>query len=171
MKRTLLAALAITLALAAPALAETPEEAVAYAFLGLADAATLTRSATHLTWHETSISPAVFEGHGEGQKGAYDVTFSVTKLSDCDYEIYLAGSPAMVRGGRTLYARIALADITGLVAGEFKVTIEGNGFCQTGQMNPNCTRVHETDIFGTLDGAKHARLVGELRTEVCVGPD
>ena len=168
MRLPFLVVFAAMLVVVAPAFAETPEEAVAYAFLGLANDATLTRSATHLIWHETSMSPAVFEGHGEGQKGAYDVTFSVTKLADCDFEIYLAGPPSMVRGGKTLYARIALADIGGVVAGEFKVTIEGDGFCQTGQLNPNCTRVHQTDLFGTLDAAKHARLVEQLHAEVCV---
>lgn len=157
-------------ALPAPALAETPEEAVAYAFLGLAGGAELDRGLTHLTWRAASASPAMFVGHGEGGRRAYDVTFTVTARSDCDYEIELAGSPDMVRGGKTLYARVALRDIRAVVGGAFQVTIEGDGFCQTGASNPNCTLVHKTDIYGTLDPEKHARLVEQLQNEVCAKP-
>jgi hypothetical protein len=149
--------------------AETPEQAVAYAFLGLAADATLDRGAMHLEWHEASASPAMFVGHGEGGGRSYDVTFTVTARSDCDYEIELAGPPGMVRGGKTLYARIALRDISGIVGGAFQVAIEGDGFCQTGATNPNCTLVHKTDVYGALDPTKHARLVEQLQM-VCVRP-
>jgi len=151
-------------------LAETAEEAVAYAFLGLAADAELDRGRMHLTWQAVSASPAMFAGHGEGPGRTYDVIFTVTALSDCDYEIQLAGPPEMVRGGEALYARIQLDEVAGILAGEFQVTIEGDGFCQTGESNPNCTLVHKTDIYGTLDPAKHARLVGQLQGEVCAKP-
>jgi hypothetical protein len=157
--------------LLAPALAETPEEAVAYAFLGLAGGAELDRGQMHLTWRAASASPAMFVGHGEGSGRAYDVTFTVTARSDCDYEVELAGSPDMVRGGKALYARVALREITAVVGGGFQVTIEGNGFCQTGASNPNCTVVHRTDLYGALDPDKHARLVEQLQTEVCAQPE
>jgi hypothetical protein len=112
----------------------------------------------------------MFVGHGEGPGRTYDVIFTVTALSDCDYEIQLAGAPEIVRGGEALYARIHLDEVTGILAGAFQVTIEGDGFCQTGESNPTCTLVHKTDINGTLDPAKHARLVEQLRGEVCVKP-
>ena len=155
---------------ASPALAETAEEAVAYAFLGLAAEPQLDRGRMHLAWQEISASPAMFVGHGEGPGRAYDVIFTVTALSDCDYEIQLAGAPEIVRGGEALYARIHLDEVTGILAGAFQVTIEGDGFCQTGESNPNCTLVHRTDIYGTLDPAKHARLVEQLQSKVCVKP-
>jgi hypothetical protein len=152
--------------------AETPEQAVAYAFLGLADAATLTRGKTHLVWRETAQSPATFEGHGEGGGRSYDVRFTVTALGACEYEIYLAGDPRMIRGGRALYARILLDKVTDIVPTEsgFTVGITGGGFCGTGSLNANCTVVDETDLYGTLDADKHIRLVEYLRNEVCKSP-
>lgn len=169
--RFLFAVASLACAAAAPvALAETPEETIAYVFYGFASEAALDRGAMHLDWHEASSSPAVFVGHGEGGGRAYDVTFTITALSDCEYEVQLAGPPQMIRDGKTLYARIDLAGITGVTGGEFQVTIEGDGYCQTGQLNPNCTRVRETDLYGALDRDKHLRLAGQLRTEICVRP-
>lgn len=162
-----LAAIAILAAATPAARAETPEEAVAYAFLGLSGDAVLDRGKTHLTWHKASDSPAVFVGHGEGGGKTYDVTFTVTAIDDCDFEIQLAGPPAMVRDGKALFARIDLAKITSVSAGEFQTTIEGDGYCQTGTLNPNCTLVHKPDIFGKLDADKHARLVGALPIAAC----
>jgi hypothetical protein len=162
-----LAAAALVAAPALPALAETREEAVAYAFLGLAGDAVLDRGKTHLTWHKASDSPAVFVGHGEGGGKTYDVTFTVTAFDDCDYEIQLAGPPEMVRDGKTLFAQIDLREITSIAVGEFQTTIEGDGYCQTGALNPNCTVVHTPDIFGKLDVEKHARLVSELPIAAC----
>jgi hypothetical protein len=153
---------------AGAALAETAEEAVAYAFLGLAAGAELDRGRMHLAWQAVSASPAMFVGHGEGPGRTYDVVFTVTALSDCDYEIHLAGPPEIVRSGEALYARIHLDEVTRILAGAFQVTIEGDGFCQTGESNPNCTLVHKTDIYGRLDPAKHARLVERLQNKVCV---
>jgi hypothetical protein len=45
-----------------PALAQTAEEAVAYAFLGVADGATLKRATTTMSWKETKTAPTTFEG-------------------------------------------------------------------------------------------------------------
>lgn len=146
--------------------AETPEEAVAYVFLGLAGDAVLDRGRTHLTWHRAGDSPAVFVGHGEGGQ-TYDVTFTVTATGDCDFEIQLAGSPQMVRGGKTLFARIDLSRIDSVAVGDFQTAVAGNGYCQTGSLNPNCLTVHNPDIFGKLDATKHARLLGELPLEAC----
>lgn len=164
------AVLAAFLALPLPAAAETPEEAVAYAFFGLADAATLTRGPVHLDWHETSSSPAVFSGHGEGGGKKYDVTFSITASGDCTFEVDLAGPPQMVHGGKTLYAKIALHDIAGITPGEFQVSINGSGYCVTRQASTDCIAVTETDIYGTLDPATHTRLVAQLRDEACLKP-
>jgi hypothetical protein len=158
-------------AISGPALAETPEETVAYAFLGLAGGAELNRGPMHLTWRAASASPAMFVGHGEGAGVSYDVTFTVTALSDCEYEIQLAGPPGMVPGGKALYARIALDRITGVEAGAFHVTVEGDGYCQTGERNPTCTVVHRVDLFGAVEPVRHARLVDALHRDVCVKPD
>jgi hypothetical protein len=168
MKPTLFAfAAAALLAGSLPAWAETPEEAVAYAFLGLAGDAVLDRGQTHLTWRKASDSPAVFLGHGEGGGKTYDVTFTVTAIDDCDFEIQLAGPPQMVRDGKALFAQIDLREITSIAIGEFQTMIEGDGYCQTGALNPNCTVVHSPDIFGKLDAGKHARLVGQLPIAAC----
>lgn len=147
-----------------PALAETPEEAVAYAFFGLESGGELTRGPMQLTWRQAASSPAMFVGHGEGGGHAYDVTFTITAIGDdgCAYEVQLAGPPGMVRGGKTLYAEIALDRIEQIASEGFYSTFEGDGFCQTGERNPTCTVVHRTDLFGALDPDKHARLVGEL---------
>jgi hypothetical protein len=150
--------------------AETAEEAVGYAFLGLAENATLTRGATSLLWHQTSSSPAVFEGHGEGGGKSYDVSFTVTRTGDCDFVIDLAGPGNMVPGGKALYAKVSLKEITAIKPGPLQVTIEGKGFCETAQMNPNCVPVPATDLFGSLDPEKHLRLVTQLQKEVCVKP-
>ena len=165
----MLGALSAVVVSGAAVRAETPEEAVAYAFLGLADKATYSRGNVDLSWNEVSASPAIFTGHGEARGGrqSYDVTFTVTAISDCDYEIALAGPPGMVRGGKTLYARIALAKVEAIAAGPRQVTITGDGFCGTGQTNPDCVTTHATDLFATVDPDKHARLVAELREKVC----
>lgn len=160
------ASLALAVAVMAPlaAAAETPEEAVAYAFFGLESGGELTRGSMNLTWRQASSSPAVFVGHGEGGGRAYDVTFTITASGEdgCGFEVQLAGPPGMVRGGKTLYAEIALDRVTSIASEGFYSTFEGDGFCQTGEMNPNCTVVHRTDLFGALDPDKHTRLVGEL---------
>jgi hypothetical protein len=151
----------------ATALAETPEQAVAYAFYGLADRAELTHGKTHLRWIEVSSSPAVYTGHGEGGARPYDVTFTVTAKDACDFEVTLAGPPNIVRDGKALYAQIALDQVDGITGEALQVKIDGTGYCQTGSLNPTCTPVHETDIYGALDPEKHARLVADLRSAVC----
>jgi hypothetical protein len=164
----ILAAVGAAFLLTAPVFAETREEAVAYVFLGLSAGAEIDRGPMHLSWRATSSSPATFFGHGEGAGRAYDVSFTVKALSSCRYEIQLAGPLDMVPGGTALYARILLDEITGVTPGALQVGIEGDGFCQTGERNPNCTRVHKTDIFGALDPAKHTRLLEHLQSAVCV---
>ena len=64
MKAVLLVAAAASLALPVAVRAETPEEAVAYAFVGLSDGANLTRDTTTMSWKHAAGSPAVYEGHG-----------------------------------------------------------------------------------------------------------
>ncbi len=169
----MLAAIAISTAAATPSLAETAEEAVAYAFMGLEDGATYSRGKVDLSWSEVSASPAVFTGRGEGKEGApdYMVTFTIKALSDCEYEIDLAGPPGMVPGGKALYARVTLNDVDGVTPGPQQVTIEGDGFCATGQRNPTCMKVKATDIFAPIDAEKHTRLLAQLRDEVCVAKD
>lgn len=153
-------------AFSVPVLAETPEEAVAYAFFGLEAGGELTRGPMHLTWRQAADSPAVFVGHGEGGR-VYDVTFTIIATGTCTYEVQLAGPPEMVRGGKALYAQIDLAQIESIASEGFYSTFEGDGFCQTGERNPNCTVVHRTDLFGALNSEKHARLVAELDGKVC----
>jgi hypothetical protein len=172
MNRTLpiLAAILASALWALPAAAETREQAVAYAFLGLADNAVLDRGPVHLTWKEVSSSPAVFQGHGEGGNKNYDVRFSVSAAGDCDYEIKLSGAPNVVRGGEALFAKISLEEITAVAPGKFQVTVTGDGYCQTGSLNPNCTVVHNVDIFGALDAGKHAAMVEQVRTAACIRP-
>jgi hypothetical protein len=94
----------------------------------------------------------------------------VSTTGDCDYEIRLSGAPNMVPGGETLFARIAVKDIAAVAPGALQVTVTGDGYCQTGSLNPNCTVVHTVDIFGALDAAKHAAMVEQMRTEACVRP-
>lgn len=166
-----LAALAAgAIALVAPAAAETQEEAVAYVFLGLGDNAALTRGQTQLNWKEISSSPAVFQGHGEGGGKRYDVKFSVSAAGDCDYEIKLSGAPNVVRGGEALYAKVAVKDITAISPDEFHVKIEGDGYCQTGSLNPNCVVVHTADVYGSIDPAKHGTMVEQIQTDACMTP-
>lgn len=161
---------AMGLLAAAPACAETQEEAVAYAFMGLADGAALDRGQTHLHWKQISASPAVYQGHGEGGRNKYDVRFTITQLGDCDYEIRLSGPPNMVSGGDALYATVAIKDISALTPAEFQVAITGQGFCQTSPLNPTCKPAPTSDIFGTIDTAKHAAMVQQVRADACTKP-
>jgi hypothetical protein len=154
--------------IATPGLAETAEEAVAYVFMGLADGAEIDRGPTHITWRAGSSSPAVFFGHGEAPDRAYDVTFTVTALSPCRYEVHLAGPPEIVPGGTALYARILLDDITEVTPDDDRVAINGDGFCQTSDSNPNCLRGSNTDVFGAIDPIKHTRLFEHLQRNFCV---
>lgn len=163
------ALLAGAVAFIPPAAAETREEAAAYAFLGLAQDAALTRGQTQLTWKALSSSPAAYQGHGEGGGKKYDIKFTVTAVGACEYEIKLSGAPNVVRGGEALYARIALKDIASVKPNPdaIHLDIEGAGYCQTGTLNPNCVVVKQTDLFGAVDPAKHAAMVEQIRASEC----
>jgi hypothetical protein len=169
MKALLLAAAAASLALPAAAHAETPEEAIAYVFVGLSDGANLTRGTTTMNWKHAAGSPAVFEGHGNTGGREYDIKFTVRTVDDCDYEIYLDGPTTMIPLGHVLYAKVSLKDISGATAGDkdVKVTIAGKGFCETGRMNPVCASVDNTDLFGFIDAEHHKQVVDYMLTKVC----
>jgi hypothetical protein len=167
--KLLIAALAATILVPAAGRAQTKEEAVAYAFLGLADNATLSRATTTMSWKETSNSPAVFEGDGNTNGHKYHITFTVAASSDCDYEITLEGPPQMVRQGKALFAKIDLRKINGVSVAEHAVksSISGDGFCETGPVNPACMFVDATDLFGSVDLDRHKTTVDFIRNEVC----
>ena len=169
MKALLLASAAASLALPAAAHAETPEEAIAYVFVGLSDGANLTRGTTTMNWKHAAGSPAVFEGHGNTGGREYDIKFTVRTVDDCDYEIYLDGPTTMIPLGHVLYAKVSLKDISGATAGDkdVKVTIAGKGFCETGRMNPVCASVDNTDLFGFIDAEHHKQVVDYMLTKVC----
>ena len=95
------------LAFGGPALAETAEEAVAYAFMGLADGASFKRATTTMTWTEASASPAVFDGDVDIDGKAAKVRFTVTAVDPCHYEVALEG-PMVPGGGKALYAKVDL---------------------------------------------------------------
>ena len=86
MRTRLLPAFVALAALAGPAAAQTAEEAVAYAFLGLADGARIERSGTTMAWVESGSSPATFDGEVviNGRKDT--LHFTVKALEDCRYE-------------------------------------------------------------------------------------
>ncbi|SDB44406.1 hypothetical protein [Bauldia litoralis] len=169
MIRRLFLAAATLLAVTAAAAAQTPEEAVAYAFLGLADGASIERSGTTMTWVETGSSPAAFDGDAMigGQKAA--IRFIVKAVEECRFEITLEGPSNLVPGGNRLFGRIDLKNVGDITIAEdgFKTSIEGIGFCQTGQRNPTCMTIHDADLFGSLDAERHSEAVAFLREQGC----
>ncbi|WP_421723323.1 hypothetical protein [Bauldia sp.] len=168
--RALLATAGLALVVAAPAFAETPEEAVAYAFLGLADGATLERSGTTIEWTETAASPATFDGVAIIGGHRSNIRFIITATEDCRYEITLQGPANLVPGGSRLFGRVSLREIRDVRISEtgYKSQIEGTGFCQTGQHNPSCMVARDPDLFGTVDLDRHRKMVAFLQDEVCV---
>jgi hypothetical protein len=169
MKKYLPLAFMALVGLAPPAAAQTAEEAVAYAFLGLADGARMERGGTTMNWVETAEAPATFDGAAVIGGHRSKIRFIVTAVEDCRYDITLEGPANLVPGGSRLFARVALRDISGITIGKdgFKSAIEGAGFCETGQRNPNCMTVHSADLFGSVDAERHREVVEFLRNDVC----
>jgi hypothetical protein len=169
MKAPFLLAAAMLASASAPALAQTKEEAVAYAFLGLADEATLTRGKTTMSWRENASSPATFEGDAIIGGKRTKLRFTVSATDACDYEIVLEGPPNIVPGTKRLFARIDLRKVTaiGITADGFKATVGGHGLCETGSRNPTCMEVDTFDLFGSVDPKKHGDTVAFIRDSVC----
>ena len=156
------------LAHAGAAVAQTAEEAVAYAFLGLADGATFERATTTMSWKEASASPAVFNGALDINGNAMEATLTVTAVDPCHYEVTLEG-PMVPGGGRALYAKVDLTAVTDVAPapGGIMVEVKGDGFCETGRTNPTCMTMSRSDLFGFLDADRHAETVAFIRTGVC----
>jgi hypothetical protein len=175
MKLARLAAACLVLAPAsvasAAALAQSPEEAAAYAFLGLAEGATLKRATTTMSWKQTKAEPATFEGDVHvGQKSA-TIRFIVHATDPCHYEITIEGPPNFVPGSSRLYGRVSMHDITGvkMSADGHKTEIAGSGFCETSQVNPSCVSVDGGDLFGAPDPDK-LKAAFDLVTGACQKP-
>ena len=156
------------LAFPAAALAETAEEAVAYALMGLADGAHLERGASVMDWKEVSASPAVFIGDATIGDKPVKFGFTISATDPCHYEVMLEG-PMVPGGGRTLYARLDLTAVTGLAISEDALRGEGSGdgFCETGRSNRDCMTVDRSDLFGFVEPERHAALIDFLRSDVC----
>lgn len=169
MRLSILAAALVLSALAAgPGRAETPEEAVAYAFMGLADGASLVRGQTTMSWKETGASPATFESESSTAGRKYQIRFTVTAEDPCTYQIVLEGPRTVVPTGKAVYARVDLARVTGVTVTDHavKAYVAGDGFCETGSMNPTCMKLDTSDLFGAVDIEKHKATVAFLGT-VC----
>jgi hypothetical protein len=168
MKSAFVCAFAVCLS-ASAAFGQTAEEAVAYAFMGLADEATLTRGKTTMSWKESAASPATFDGDAIVNGKRAKIKFTVAATSKCEYEVTLDGPPEMVSGSHRLYARIDLRTVTDVAINPegFKATIGGRGFCETGMRNPTCMSVGSSDLFGAVDAARHKEAVAFIRAEVC----
>jgi hypothetical protein len=155
---------------AAPALAETPEEAVAYVFLGLSDGGKLVRGPTTMSWTETTPSPAVFVSEAIVKGRPAKITFTVTALNPCNYEIVLEGPPAIVSGKKRLFALVSLQDVSDIAieADGFHASVIGNGYCETGRTNPSCAPMNRYDLFGPIDAVRQKASLASLRDTVCV---
>ncbi len=169
MNRSLALAFVAFFAFTGAAAAQTAEEAVAYAFLGLADGAKIERSGTKMSWVETSDSPASFDGNAVigGHENA--IRFIVKALEDCRYEITLEGPSNLVPGGSRLFGQVNLSDVGDFTIAKdgSKSAIEGIGFCETGQRNTTCMTIQSTDFFGTVDPERHRQAMAFLREQVC----
>jgi hypothetical protein len=165
MKKSLLLAVLVFLGMMLPAAAQTAEEAVAYAFLGLADGATIERTGTTMKWVETAASPATFDGDVIVRGHAAKIRFIVADVENCRYEITLEGPPELVPGGSRLFGKVALHDVADVTIAEdgFRTTIDGIGFCETGQRNPTCMTLNNSDLFGTVDLDRHRETLAFLR--------
>jgi hypothetical protein len=171
MKIVVALAFAFLASAALPAVAETAEEAVGYAFLGLADGGGLVRGTTTMKWTEAGGSPAVFDGDTMIQGHPVKIKFTVTALNPCDYDITLEGPPGIVPGQKRLFGKVALKDVTGIAiaADGFHASVAGSGYCETGRTNPDCLRMDSHDLFGSVDGERHKAALAFLQT-VCVPP-
>jgi hypothetical protein len=172
MKLHVLLALLAPLAIAAPARSQTAEEAVAYAFIGLADGASLVRGQTTMSWKEIAGSPATFEADATTAGRKYQIRFVVTAIDDCNYEVAIEGPRNMVRTGKAVYAKIDLRKVTGITVTDHavKALVAGHGFCETGAMNPTCMELDTSDLFGSVDIDRHKETVAFIRDKVCTEP-
>ena len=162
----------LPLVLAAPAIAETPEEAVAYVFLGLSDGGKLVRGPTTMAWTESAPSPAVFVSDAVVKGRPAKITFTVKALDPCKYEITLEGPPAIVSGSRRLFAQVSLKDVSGIAVDPdgFHASVVGTGYCETGRTNWSCVPIDHYDLFGPIEAARQKASLAYLRETVCVAP-
>src|SRR5207253_4664657 len=128
-----LAAVLIPLFVPVAAAAQTAEEAIAYVFLGLADGAKLERGKSQMAWKETGSSPATYDGVWTVNGHVNKISFAVTATSDCDYIVRIAGPPAIVPSGTSLYARVELKKVTTIAphADSAVIDVTGTGYCET----------------------------------------
>jgi hypothetical protein len=168
MKRLLAASLCL-LAFASPAAAQTAEEAVGYVFLGLADGGQIVRGKTTMDWKELGASPAVFEGAGNTNGHTYTIKFTVSATAPCDYEITLEGPKDMVPGEKRLFARVSVDRVDGVTVSPdgFKVSVTGNGFCETGRTNPDCNAIGEPDLFASVQADRHNAAFQFIKEKTC----
>lgn len=167
-----IAALLAPLFLPVAAEAQTAEEAIAYVFLGLADGAKLERGMSSMTWKETGSSPATYDGVWTLKGRANAISFAVTATDDCDYVVRIAGPPTIVPHGSALYARVEMRKVTGIAPhpDAERIDVTGTGYCETSPENEDCRPTDLSDLFGTVEPARHQELVAFIRTKVCVGP-
>jgi hypothetical protein len=162
----------LLLALSVPvaAQAQTAEEAIAYVFLGLADGAELDRGMSRMTWKETGSSPATYDGVWTRNGHSNAISFSVTATDACNYVVSIAGPPQVVPRGKSLYARVDLKKVTGIAPRSDAVGIDvaGTGYCETSPENDDCRPTDISDLFGTVEAARHQDTVTFIRTKVCV---
>jgi hypothetical protein len=158
------------LLVAVPALAETPEEAVAYVFLGLSDGGRLVRGPTTMSWTESSPSPAVFVSEAIVKGQPATITFTVTAINPCDYQIVLEGPPAIVSGKKRLFGMVSLKDVSDISvdADGFHASVVGTGYCETGRTNPSCVPMDRYDLFGPIDAVRQKASLAFLRDTVCI---
>lgn len=168
-----LARLAALVCVMAPvsALAQTSEEAAAYAFFGLGDGAVLSRGKTSMSWKETKTAPATFEGdiNVGGRKGT--LRLIVHSVDKCHYEVTIEGPGDFVPGGSRLYGRVSMSEITGVrLSGDGRKTeVTGSGFCATNPVNPACVSIDQSDLFGAVDPDK-LKTAFDLLADTCQKP-
>jgi len=166
-----IAVLLAPLFLPVAAAAQTAEEAIAYVFLGLADGAKLERGMSSMTWKETGSSPATYDGVWTLKGRSNAISFAVTATNDCDYVVRIAGPPNIVPRGNSLYARIEMKKVTALAphSDAVRIDVTGTGYCETSPENEDCRPTDSSDLFGTVEAARHQEMVAFIRTKVCVG--
>ena len=155
--------------LPAAAHAQNAEEAVAYAFFGLADGANLVRGTTTMLWKEAAVSPATFESAAIVKGSPVPLRFTVKSVGECTFEVTVEGPPNVIPGKKRLFAKVDLRRITGVTVAEGArtSTISGSGFCETGMSNPTCMEVTAADLFGPIDQDRHKAALAFLKNEAC----
>jgi hypothetical protein len=168
-----LARLAAAVLVLAPvsASAQTAGEAVAYAFLGIGDGATLSRGKTTMSWKQTGIDPTTFEGDVHVGNKSGTLRFIVRGTDKCHYEITIEGPATFVPGTSRLYGRVSMGEITGVGVSDdgHKAQVAGSGFCETGPVNPACVSVDQPDLFGAPEPARQ-KAAYDLLVAACRKP-